>query len=121
MGKPDNNTRSSAVYNVQNHRLFHWTQNLLPSLKEAGLAFKTVPQQEWVRLLRDSDPNPETNPTIKLVDFFTNKYDTGLPSRSGLVFETQKGEKESETLSEGFDVIGSGLVFKMVKWWQTQW
>lgn len=111
----------SAVFNVQNKRLFHWTRDLIPALKEAGLDFRTVPQREWVRLLQKSDPNPEANPTIKLVDFFTNKYDTDQPGRSGLVFETKAGEQESKTLAEGFDVIGSGLVLSMVRWWQTQW
>lgn len=111
----------AAVYNVQNKRLFHWTRDLLPALRAAGLDFGNVPQREWVSLLRSSDPDPERNPTIKLVDFFSNKYDTDRPGRSGLVFETHTGEKASQTLSEGFDVIGSGLVLKMVKWWQTQW
>lgn len=112
----------SAVYNVQNRRLFHWTRHLVPALRQAGLSdFETVPQRAWVRALRASDPDPETNPTIKLVDFFATKYDNDGPGRSGLVFETQAGEKESRTLAEGFDVIGSGLVLRMVRWWQTQW
>ncbi|KAL1881253.1 putative secondary metabolism biosynthetic enzyme [Diaporthe australafricana] len=111
----------SAVYNVQNNRLFHWTKDLLPALKEAGLDFKIVSQREWVDLLRKSDQNPETNPTIKLVDFFAAKYDNDKPGRSGLKFSTEKAEVESEAMRNGFDVVGRGLVGTMVAWMKSQW
>ncbi|KAJ0119622.1 male sterility protein [Diaporthe amygdali] len=111
----------SEVYNVQNNRLFHWTRDLLPALKEAGLDFKIVSQRKWVDLLRKSDQNPETNPTIKLVDFFAQKYDNDKPGRSGLKFATQKAEAESEAMRNGFDVVGSGLVRTMVAWMESQW
>lgn len=111
----------SAVYNVQNNRLFHWTKDLLPALRNAGLDFKTVSQREWVDLLRKSDQNPETNPTIKLVDFFASKYDNDKPGRSGLRFATEKAEAESEAMRNGYDVVGSGLVGTMVAWMKSQW
>lgn len=120
--KADNvNSDKSAVYNVQNSKLFNWTQDLLPALKEAGLDFKPVPQREWVDLLRRSDPDPEINPTIKLVDFFAEKYDNDRPPRKGLAFVTRKAETVSEAMRGGFDVIKSGLVGKMVDCWKTQW
>lgn len=114
-------TLASGVYHVQNKQLFHWTRDLLPALKEAGLAFETVPQREWVEKLQKSDPNPETNPTIKLVDFFAEKYDNDRPGRSGLIFITSRAEEDSKSVRDGFDVIGSGLISRMVKWWETQW
>lgn len=117
----DGYSPKSAVYNVQNNRLFHWTKDLLPALRNAGLDFKTVSQREWVDLLRKSDQNPETNPTIKLVDFFTSKYDNDKPGRSGLKFATQKAEAESQAMRDGFDVVGSGLVGTMVAWMESQW
>lgn len=111
----------SVVFQVQNNKLFHWTRDLLPALKNAGLDFKIVSQREWVTLLRESEPDPVKNPTIKLIDFFTSKYDNDKPGRQGLVFETRKTEDASDTVRAGFDVIESGLVDKMVSWWRTQW
>ncbi|EFW99074.1 nonribosomal peptide synthetase-like protein [Grosmannia clavigera kw1407] len=111
----------SLVYQVQNRRLFDWTEELLPALRAAGLPFKTVPQREWVELLRASDADPTRNPTIKLIDFFSEKYDNDRPGRSGLVFETDRTERASKTMEDGFDIIGSGLLDKMVAWWKTQW
>ena len=122
VGKVKNQDPSiSAVYNVQNNKLFHWTHDLLPALKKAGLNFQAVSQREWVDLLRKSDLDPEINPTIKLLDFFTEKYDNDGPARKGLTFVTQKAEAESEALRHGFDVIQSGLIEKMVDCWKTQW
>lgn len=114
-------TDRSLVYQVQNRRLFSWTDELLPALRAAGLVFRTVPQREWVALLRASDADPTRNPTIKLLDFFTDKYDNERPGRAGLLFETGRTEQASKTMEDGFDVIGSGLLNRMVAWWKTQW
>ncbi|KAH8667011.1 male sterility protein [Xylariales sp. PMI_506] len=111
----------SVVYQVQNNRLFHWTRDLLPALKSAGLDFKVVSQREWVALLRESEQDPSKNPTIKLLEFFTGKYDNDNPGREGLVFDTKVTGEASETVNQGIDVVGSGLVSKMVRWWATQW
>ncbi|KJR82998.1 uncharacterized protein SPSK_03912 [Sporothrix schenckii 1099-18] len=111
----------STVYQVQNCKVFRWTDDLLPALRAAGLEFEVVPQREWVARLRASDPDPRRNPAIKLIDFYTEKYDNDRPGRAGLVFDTHKTEAASATAQSGFDVIGSGLVAKMVSWWKTQW
>lgn len=120
-GRSNADGLTSGVYHVQNTRLFHWTQDLLPALKEAGFNFRTVSQREWVSILRQSDADPEKNPTIKLLDFFEEKYDNDRPGRKGLVFVTSKAEHESQTMKDGFEVIRSGLISKMAKWWETQW
>lgn len=111
----------SVVFHVQNRHAFHWTRDLLPALHRAGLNFKVVKQREWVRLLRESDPDPIKNPTFKLLDFFTQKYDNDNPGRAGLVFDTRKTADKSEAVHNGFDVTGSRLVDKMVTWWKSQW
>ncbi|KAI1846506.1 hypothetical protein JX266_007403 [Neoarthrinium moseri] len=115
------NSDLSTVYQVQNRRLFHWTRELLPALRSAGIDFEIVSKREWIDRLRKSDPDPVKNPTIKLLDFFAGKYDNDNPGREGLVFETHLTERASETVKAGFDLIQSDLVQKMVAWWKTQW
>ena len=80
-----------------------------------------MPQREWISLLRNSDPDPVKNPTKKLLEFFEEKYDHDGMSRKGLAFETTITQAQSETLQGGFEVIGSGLIRKMVKEWVKVW
>ncbi len=111
----------SLVYHIQNTQLFHWTQDLLPTLRSAGLSFRSVPKREWVDMLRKSNPDPVHNPAIKLLDFFAAKYDNDSPGRKNLVFVAEKTANTSPTVAKGYDVIGNGLVKKMVQNWQTEW
>jgi thioester reductase-like protein len=110
-----------VVYHVQNPKVFHWTRDLLPALREAGLFFETVSQREWVARLRRSEPDPTKNPTVKLLDFYSNKYDNDEMGRRELSFATEKTAEASPTLKEGYDIVGSGIVTKLVKEWRTQW
>lgn len=119
--KAENNQATDIVYHVQNSHLFHWTNDLLPALRDAGLNFETVPQREWVRRLRDSDTNPEKNPTIKLLDFFAEKYDNDRPGRKGLVFLTEKTGERSEAIRHGYDIVRSGILKKIVESWRREW
>jgi hypothetical protein len=114
-------TDGSIVYHVQNPRVFHWTHELLPALHDAGLEFEIVPQREWVKRLRLSEKDPEKNPTIKLLDFFAEKYDNDRPGRKGLVFVTDKTAEKSEAIKDGYDVVKSGLVKKFVHSWRHEW
>ena len=111
----------SIVYHVQNPRTFHWTNDLLPALKHAGLEFDIVPQREWIRRLRESEPDPAKNPTRKLLEFFAEKYDHDGLGREGLGFRTEKTELASPSLRGGVDVVGSGLMGKIVKEWLSVW
>lgn len=111
----------NIVYHVQNPRTFSWTNDLLPALQAAGLGFKVVTQREWVELLRGSEQDPDKNPTIKLLDFFTEKYDNDQPGRQGLVFQTEKTGLRSEAIQNGYDIVGSGLVKKFVDSWRKEW
>jgi len=72
-------------------------------------------------MLRKSNPDPIQNPAVKLLDFFTEKYDNDRPGLKGLVFVTERTAKVSPTISKGHDVIGSGLVEKMVQRWSREW
>ncbi|TDZ41551.1 Adenylate-forming reductase Nps10 [Colletotrichum trifolii] len=117
----DGDDDADLVYQVQNPRLFHWTFDFLRALRGAGLEFQIVSQREWVRRLRESDPDPGRNPTYKLLRFFEDKYDNDGPGRQGLVFETRRTGERSPAVGQGWDVVGSGLVDKMVRWMETQW
>lgn len=101
--------------------MFHWTHDLLPALRDAGLEFETVSQREWVERLRNSEKDPEKNPTIKLLDFFAEKYDNDRPGRKGLVFLTDKTAEKTEPIRDGYDVVGGGLVEKFVDSWRLEW
>lgn len=110
-----------VVYHVQNPRLLSWNDDLLPALKEAGLQFDAVPQREWIQRLREGEQDPVKNPTIKLLNFFADKYDNDLPGRRGLVFETMKTGGRSAIIRDGVDVVGSGLIRKCVEEWSKVW
>ncbi|KAK1590425.1 uncharacterized protein LY79DRAFT_669886 [Colletotrichum navitas] len=92
-----------------------------PDDADLDLVYQIVSQREWVRRLRASDPDPERNPTYKLLGFFEDKYDDEGPGRQGLVFETERTGRRSGAVGDGWDVVGSGLVERMVRWMETQW
>ncbi|KAG7151285.1 3-methylorcinaldehyde synthase like protein [Verticillium longisporum] len=110
-----------VIYHVQNPTTTRWTEDVLPALARAGLTFETVGQREWVQRLRDGDQDPTTNPTVKLLDFFAEKYDNDKPGRSGLVFETGQTERRSKAIGAGYDVVTSGLLTKCVESWKKDW
>ncbi|OKL61788.1 hypothetical protein UA08_02211 [Talaromyces atroroseus] len=123
---PNDRARSLAhdpdvVYNVQNSRTFRWTEDLLPALQRSGLTFEVLPKREWVQRLRESEQDPQKNPTIKLLDFFADKYENDAPGRAGLYFATEKTESCSPSLNGGVELIDSGLIKKFVDAWASRW
>lgn len=112
---------NDVVYCVQNPTTVRWTEDILPAMAAAGLEFEVVSQREWVQRLRDGEQDPTLNPTIKLLDFFAEKYDNDRPGRSGLVFETQLTEQRSKAIGDGYNVITSGLLAKCVESWRKDW
>ena len=106
-------TSSGFVTNVTNSQTFDWTADLLPALRAAGLVFEEVSPREWVRRLRASNPDPEANPPIKLVDFFASKYDRDefTPSKT---YATEIACKYSPTLQTA-PVLDAPLVVKFVQ------
>jgi thioester reductase-like protein len=104
------------VYHVVNPRLFNWTRDLLPMLRAAGLRFDEVSPQVWLDRLAASNPDPELNPTIKLLDFFRSKY--GAPATGPAVFyETRVTEGASAAL-KAVQAPDAALVRKMVEHWK---
>lgn len=112
---------AEVVYHVQNPTAVNWTDQVLPALAEAGLNFEIVSQREWVKRLRESEPDPKLNPTIKLLDFFTEKYDNNRPGRGGLLFDTKRTEQKSQAMRKGYDVVASGLLKRCVDSWRKDW
>ncbi|PIA92957.1 Polyketide synthase HetM [Cercospora beticola] len=105
---------SASFTNIVNPKTVHWTEDLLPLLKEAGVEFEAVGQREWIKRLRESEPDPEKNPPIKLVDFFAGKYDTEA-KRPGLEYSTENARTLSPALKEA-GVVDRNLVEKFVKY-----
>jgi carbohydrate kinase (thermoresistant glucokinase family) len=102
----------AGVMNVVNHQSFHWTRDLIPALHQAGLSFKELSQKEWVAALRSSNPDPVSNPPIKLVEFFASKYDNALP-RTSLTYDTSYAQFLSPSLASAA-VLNQELVNKFV-------
>ncbi|KAE8366965.1 hypothetical protein BDV27DRAFT_170377 [Aspergillus caelatus] len=59
---------SELVFNIVSHHPFHWTKDLLPYVRNAGLEFEELEQRDWIHRLRTSNPDPVANPPIKLCD-----------------------------------------------------
>ncbi|KAH7139791.1 hypothetical protein B0J13DRAFT_478097 [Dactylonectria estremocensis] len=110
-----------VVYHLQNPQTSRWTEDILPAMATAGLQFEIVKQRDWVQRLRDGEQDPTLNPTVKLLDFFAEKYDNDNPGRAGLVFETTQTENRSPAIQDGYDVVTSGLLAKCVDSWRKQW
>ncbi|KAL4982884.1 hypothetical protein BDW68DRAFT_191781 [Aspergillus falconensis] len=90
---------AQAIYNIISPYPFHWTTDLLPCLRDAGLDFEELDTPAWLKKLRESNPDPVANPPIKLVDFWTGKYDHGFPKRI-LGWETGNTKAVSRTFGE---------------------
>lgn len=112
----------SLVVNVVNHKTCSWTEDILPALRDAGLEFEEVEPKEWVRKLRQSNPDPNLNPPVKLVDFFASKYDRESgdfrPSKT-LVTDTARRLSPELAKAKGLD---RGMVTKFVRYFTlTAW
>jgi carbohydrate kinase (thermoresistant glucokinase family) len=112
---------TQSVFNVVNPRPFHWTNDLLPALRCAGLSFAQVSQREWIRRLHASNPDPELNPTIKLIEFFARKYDNDITKRRNLHYVTTAAENISPGLGT-VTALSQELVQKFVQHFlRTSW
>lgn len=112
-------TKDAGVFNIINHNTFHWTRDLLPYLRQAGLEFEELDQREWLKRLRESKPDPAVNPPIKLVEFFTNKYGSGEPRRR-LKWCSDEARRLSPALA-GAKGLDREMVDRMVGYFRTRW
>ncbi|KAH6653363.1 hypothetical protein BKA67DRAFT_518762 [Truncatella angustata] len=114
---------TDLVYHVINPHRFHWTRNLLPSLKQSGLDFQSLPTEEWMEKLRSSDKDPAKNPPIKLLDWFEGKYGAGARARpsGSLTHQTDATQRDSETLRNVPDVTDVKFVQLLIQKLRERW
>lgn len=107
----------SEVFNIVSPHAFHWTNDLLPHLRRAGLAFKELAPRDWLqRLQQSSNRDPEANPPIKLLDFYAGKYETEQPRRR-FVWHTARARAASAALA-GAMPVDEKLVKKMIDYFR---
>ena len=123
------------VYNIRSPHTFSWANDLLPALTTGGFDFEVVPFGNWLDQLESlhSDENPGTlcrdarendigdganyHPVLKLLEYLKNGF--CKDSRS-VVFEIDKAMRDSPALRGAPDVVKSGLVGLMIKWWMNK-
>lgn len=103
----------AGTTNVVAAQSFHWTRDLLPKLHATSLQFEEVGQREWISRLKASNPDAVQNPPIKLLDFFSKKYDNDNIIRKGLHYDTQRAQSLSPALAKA-DILSQELVDKFV-------
>lgn len=111
----------SVVFHVVNAVRISWVGDVLPALRKAGLRFETVEQRKWVQLLREGEQDPRLNPTVKLLDFYANKYDNDKSEGDGIIFEIAETAKKSYDIRTGYDVVGNALIERCVECWRNEW
>jgi thioester reductase-like protein len=111
------------VYHVLNPIRFHWTRDMLPALAAAGFKFETLPTDEWMERLRNSEQDPKKNPPIKLLDWFESKYGHGSSTKNKgvLVYETEKTSAKSESMRAIPSVTDVEYVKKVIERLQEEW
>lgn len=108
---------TGCVFNILSSYPFHWTRDLLPYLRRAGLEFDELDPRTWLQRLRHSDPDPASNPPIKLVEFFASKYDTPAPRKS-FFWHTERARRLSPALASA-QPLDQELITKMVDFFRS--
>ncbi|KAL4757625.1 uncharacterized protein BDW70DRAFT_171160 [Aspergillus foveolatus] len=99
-----------SVYNLCNPHTFTWSA-MLNALRQHGYEFQTVPFDDWLEKLRQSEGRGEElqNPAVKLVDHYKAMYGGNAPKPK--IFRTDKAERDSETLRNGrLRIIQDGIL-----------
>ncbi|OCK78011.1 acetyl-CoA synthetase-like protein [Lepidopterella palustris CBS 459.81] len=125
------------VYNLTHPKPFSWTA-FLARLRAAGMEFETVPWNVFLALLANSgEQDPEKNPAVKLVGFWTGqnagaegrngvgKWESAAEGdegeraeRLGLAFETSAAQKASPSLRNAGPVLEGDWVRQVVEAWR---
>ncbi|SCO81624.1 related to nonribosomal peptide synthetase MxcG [Fusarium oxysporum] len=120
----DRSSDPDLVYHILNPVRFHWANDMLPSMTKAGFKFETLPTDQWMDRLRNSERDPAKNPPIKLLDWFEGKYGNKAASsaeKGPLDYLTDKSREDSETLRNVPDVTNVEYVKMMLGRLQARW
>lgn len=111
-----------SIYNICNPRDFSWSA-FLNSLKRNGFQFNTVPFEDWMKMLRQSEACGEEhiNPAVKLIDHYEEMYGNSSILRSKH-FHTTKAEKDSVTMRKGqLLTLENGILNNYARDWLNRW
>ena len=103
-----------TLYHILNPTMSNWS-DVLSGLKSGGLSFGTVERREWLTQIK-SHTDPDSNPAIKLVDFYTGRLG-GEEERKQMVFSVEETSKASPTLRD-CPAISEDMVALWVKNWK---
>ena len=108
------------VFNLVNPFTFSWKNDFLPALRAAGLQFETMSPEEWLRRLRDGDQDLESNPALKLLEYWSRMIEVEGGYRQGPQgrkvrgnsprFDTALAENKSTILRSNDHISMDGLV-----------
>lgn len=120
----DRSSNPDLVYHILNPVRFHWANDMLPSMTKAGFKFETLPTDQWMDRLRNSERDPAKNPPIKLLDWFEGKYGNKAASsaeKGPLDYLTDKSREDSETLRNVPDVTDVDYIKMVLGRLQARW
>ncbi|KAK3715521.1 hypothetical protein LTR37_007009 [Vermiconidia calcicola] len=130
MSSSSESVQEDLVDHLVNPTTFNWKTDLLPALQRHTRlpTFDVVSPREWLDRLAQSEQDPSKNPSIKLIDFWRNKY-SGDPAQSaetddepsGLTFDTSQTVKDCPLLAKEKDPVSTGLIERYVENWMSKW
>ncbi|KAJ5701277.1 hypothetical protein N7488_008825 [Penicillium malachiteum] len=112
----------ARFFNVLHPSSFSWTNDLLPTLRLAGFKFDIVSIGQWLAHLERSEPDPQTNPSIKLLGFWKSRLRAGTyRGQQEVQFDTTKARQSSDTLARCTNLVESGLLLNLAARWYQEW
>jgi len=115
LGAPMSSERMPCWHVVQRAPVT-WME-VLQDLQQAGLELRPVPVEKWLQLVRNSDPDPISNPPIKLLKFWEDKYGGSEAVASHPGHATKLTQEASPTMRD-LESPGGDLVQKWIRHWR---
>jgi thioester reductase-like protein len=114
-----------SIFNLCNPNEFAWS-SVLDTLRLAGFHFATLPFQDWLDRLYESEAKGEEvdNPAVKLIPHYEAMYgkDSSLVHNGPRRFLTNKAEMRSVTVRNGrLRIMEDGIMRCYAEDWLTRW